>query len=514
MAKKKRRQQIVYWGSDAPAIGDQLPADADYYVVDKDISADAVLTNDFRNAVFLLGRNAAVWTQPTAFSQLPANAVLYDDSQEIPPALQRLVALKNMQPLSFKDTDRLVHVLHYDYFPGQWAFKIQPDTMRVAPTFKGTVAQAALYKTVFRGDFGDTWTPLATWVQMSWSYGDWYETLYPELQAAGGAAARIVLRVVTIATGRLLSTYRLDAADAAKGLRFYVGQEAANLMVSLEGRGSGAITVGRLHINRSREEYGHLFVGGQQIAVPGELSLGVAAYFDAGDLKPPLMVYFSGFHVAESFEGNFMMRAFHTPYLLITDNRLAGGAFYFGSAALERKIEETITATLAKLGFSAQDMILTGLSMGSTAALYYGARLQPRAIVIGKPIPAVGTAVVEGRLMRPNDFQVSFDMPLLLAGADDDAALRSIDQHFWQQFNRGDFSRTILGITYMDRDDYNPKGFAQVYAALSNQPGHVQLLHKAVVGRHNDNTPAINRWFVQINRLLLRNEFGREEGKR
>lgn len=506
-------QQIVYWGQTALDIAAQLLGYATYYQVDQDVTPAEVLTNKYRNALFLLGSDAAIWHDSALFAQLPANAVLYDEHSTLSNQILPLVKLKNAQPLDFSNLGRLAHVIHYDYFPGQWAFKLAYDTLRFAPDFHGEVIENAGASTEIRGDFGEQWTALATWVQMTWSYGDWYETFYPECTSDEGVDVRFLVRIIEIESGRLIASKILAADRFQAGLPFYVGEKSANIMVSVQARGSGTITLGRMHVNRTREDYGHLFVGGQQIFEPQELAQGVSTYFDAGDMKPPLMVYFSGYHIAEVFEGNFMMRSFRAPYLLITDNRLGGGAFYFGTKKLEQQITDVIRKTLKRLGFGGHDLVLTGLSMGTTGALYYGAELLPKAIIIGKPLPEVGTIAQYGRLGRPDEFEVVNDMLMLLQGSNEEEALTAQNDHFWRQFSQADFGQTVLGIAYMREDDYQPDGFDHIYQELSKQNSRVQLLHKGISGRHNDNSPAITRWFVQITQFVLQRYFKRGGAK-
>lgn len=506
----KMQQQVVYWGQNALEIASKLPGYADFYQVDHDVTPSKVLSDTYRNALFLLGSDAAVWQEPAWFAKLPANAILYDSRSSLSAAIQALATLKNAQPLDFSDLDRLAHVIHYDYFPGQWAFKLAYDTLRIAPDFQGEVSENAGTSTVIQGDFGGQWTPLATWVQMTWSYGDWYETFYPECTADADVDVRFLVRIVEIESGRLIASKILAANQSKAGLPFYVGKKSANIMVSVQAKGNGTITLGRMHINRSRESYGHLFVGGRLISDPHELAQGVASYFDAGDMKPPLMVYFSGYHIAESFEGNFLMRAFHTPFLLISDNRLVGGAFYFGSDDLERQIADVIQDTLNRLRFRPKDLILVGQSMGSTGALYYGAQLTPAGIVVSKPLPDVGTIANEGRLNRPNDFEPIMDIVNKLAGGDSPQEIAGLNERFWTQFKKGDLARTILGIVYMQQDDYQPDGFARIYHDLANQNAHVQLLHKGIPGRHTDPAPNVIQWVIKIARLILAESFKRK----
>ncbi|WP_316242982.1 accessory Sec system protein Asp2, partial [Streptococcus suis] len=85
---------------------------------------------------------------------------------------------------------------------------------------------------------------------------------------------------------------------------------------------------------------GEFILGGQRL-VDHQLQE-IFTYFDPADFKPPLCVYFSGFRTAEGFEGFWMMKGLKTPFMLICDPRLDGGAFYLGSQELEDKIQGKI----------------------------------------------------------------------------------------------------------------------------------------------------------------------------
>ena len=95
----------------------------------------------------------------------------------------------------------------------------------------------------------------------------------------------------------------------------------------------------------------------------------VFAYFDPGDRKPPLNVYFSGYKTKEGFEGYRAMRNLGCPFLLISDARLEGGGFYMGSEEYEKLIKDVLRKYMDELGFSGDQVILSGLSMGTYGAL-------------------------------------------------------------------------------------------------------------------------------------------------
>ena len=87
-------------------------------------------------------------------------------------------------------------------------------------------------------------------------------------------------------------------------------------------------------------------------------------------------MYFSGYRTAEGFEGFFMMNRLNAPFILISDPRIEGGAFYLDLKIMRMALKMSSCA-LDYLGFTHDQLILSGLSMGSFGALYYATRLQP-----------------------------------------------------------------------------------------------------------------------------------------
>ncbi|MGC4432596.1 accessory Sec system protein Asp2, partial [Streptococcus suis] len=66
-------------------------------------------------------------------------------------------------------------------------------------------------------------------------------------------------------------------------------------------KGAGKLSIGALHWRYSRMGLGRFVLGGKRIADSKRQEL--FYYFNPGDMKPPLNVYFSGFRGAEGFEG-------------------------------------------------------------------------------------------------------------------------------------------------------------------------------------------------------------------
>ena len=68
--------------------------------------------------------------------------------------------------------------------------------------------------------------------------------------------------------------------------------------------------------------------------------------------------------------------------------------------------------------------------MGSFGALYYATRLQPAAVIVGKPLINVGTIANNMKLVRPNDFGTSLDVLRSNEGGISENEINQLDQNF------------------------------------------------------------------------------------
>lgn len=276
--------------------------------------------------------------------------------------------------------------------------------------------------------------------------------------------------------------------------------------VQLEARGQGVLILGNLHLRWSRRGVGHYIVGGDRLVDP-QTREEVGVYFNPGDLKPPLNVYFSGARELEGFEAYPLFRSVHAPSLLFTDPRLEVGQFYTG-AKISELIKEKIMTHLKELGFTKDQLVMNGISMGTYPALKYGAELSAHAIIVSKPITNLGYVALRGRLHRPDEFDTIFDIDSQLTKKLSIADLNMIDQTFWEDFTECDLTNTKLFIAYMKDDDYDNLA----YHDLSNNRAVKkarQFIYKGFPGRHNDD-PEVVSWFVSRLKELMQNDFGRK----
>lgn len=201
-----------------------------------------------------------------------------------------------------------------------------------------------------------------------------------------------------------------------------------------------------------------------------------------------------------------MMKNLGCPFLLFSDPRLQGGAFYLGSDELENKVKQTIQYYLDYLGLTSKDLILSGISMGTFPSFYYGAFFEPHAIIVGKPLANIGTIARRGRLEAPGVFDTSFDILRHQTGGISSQHMLQLDQRFWKVFKQADFSMTTFGLSYMKDEDMDSQAYEQLVSHLCNTGA--KILSRGTVGRHNDDSNTNILWFLHFYNMVLE-DFGR-----
>lgn len=258
-----------------------------------------------------------------------------------------------------------------------------------------------------------------------------------------------------------------------------------------------------LHDRHSRGPYGHFIPGGERYVTSQKEE--IFCYFDPGDRKPPLSVYFSGYKTKEGFEGQHMMRSMGGPFLLIAEARLEGGAFYMGSEEYERLMVSLLNKYLKKLDFTPEQMIMSGISMGTSGALYYSCDLRPHAVILGKPLIDIGTVAANEKRNRPGGFPTSLDVLLYHTGDTTSECISRLNNRFWEKFCKTNWDRTKFIVSYMLDDDYDAEAYGNMLSALSRESAHIY--GRGLHGRHNDNTAGIVQWFTSQFQKVFREDF-------
>jgi len=487
-----------------------LPAQLDWYHVPPNTSSDIqkiMDENDLEHFHAVILTDGAYLVDLLPFtSSLEPYTVFYPEqfvSQE--QNIQNLIKQHCMQAMDLSDRQGFVRDLSTSLFEGGYGDKLSPATIRIHPSFQGPVSYQGFEHLELEGDFGKNYTQLASWAYNQTVQAHSPIELWLEYEKSGPVDLRLRLRKIPAGSiSEIRQDILLKEADFAQAI--IVEQDYdAYLSISLEARGQGKVNIGNLHQRWSRKQFGKFVLGGNILhdSIRDEINY----FFHPGDFKPPLAVYFSGYRPAEGFEGYYMMKSLGCPFLLFSDPRLEGGAFYLGSEELEGKLVDTIRHYLEYLGFDHKDLILSGLSMGTFPSLYYAATFEPHAVVVGKPLANVGTIARRGRLDAPGVSNLGFDVLIHHTGGRSDKDMLELDQRFWNAFKSADFSKTTFGLSYMKDEEMDTKAYEQLVTYLCNTGAKV--LSKGTSGRHNDDTNTNVAWFLHFYKMILEGDFGR-----
>lgn len=411
-----------------------------------------------------------------------------------------------------EDPQTLINHLQSRYFFGQSGSRIFPTKMSLNEKSVSQFSYLDSRHMKILVDSTDKWTNIGSYRNSLYLDANRLFKFWLEFKSSG---IQIRLRIFVQPNNgdgdpkdNILLTIDCNSTDEIQ-LPLKMDNNSRYACVTVEAKGKGSLILGALHLRWSREGCGEFLVGGKRL-VNIEKHEDIAYYFNPGDLKPPLNVYFSGACSLEGFEAFPLFRSLHAPALLFTDMRLSIGQFYDDSTGLVgEKIKAVILATLKKLHFDRSQLIMTGISMGTYPALKYGAQLGSYMISVAKPLMNLGYLATRGRLQRPDEFDTIFDIDHQLIGEQiNNKNLNQLDEKIWQQFNQTDLSHTRLFIGYMENDDYDNHTIDKLKESPAVAKA-AQFTYKGYLGRHNDD-PAVIRWFIGRLKQVLKDDFGRE----
>lgn len=395
-----------------------------------------------------------------------------------------------------------------NYFPTSYGEKFQLKNIGVAHSFGGTVVWSGNYCVTLEGTFGETFCQSIYWRNNIPMLAGQAIELWLEYETTGNV--EIALEVTLFRAGSISEVekkWHFSEEELQKPVILDDAQQRGMLFFSLQAKGVGTLCLIALHDRYSRRGHGCFLPGGQRYVT--EKREEIFHYFDPGDRKPPLAVYFSEHKTQEGFQGYWLMRSLQCPFLLIAEQRLTGGAFYMGDAEYEAGFVKIIEECMQELSFSPQQVILSGISMGGLASVYYGCDLSPHAMIVGKPLFHMGDVAGNERLHRPGGFPESLDILQLLGGGGDAEAIARLNERFWKKFAVADWGKSKFFVAHMLEDDYESNAYEELLAHLNN--AGVQVYGKGIHGRHNDATREIVRWFRNQYQKVLAEDFGREQ---
>ncbi|MBF0780165.1 MULTISPECIES: accessory Sec system protein Asp2 [unclassified Granulicatella] len=419
------------------------------------------------------------------------------------PELTAFFKKKMPQPLHMDSPQQVVDIIHKNFFNGQYGSKLPISSIDISPNFKGNMHYEGSAYLSLTHQFGQDLSPICFWKYNVMLDKNVAMEIWLEYMCEHTCEIELHVQLIAMGGNEVIKEWTLHQEDM-QNPTIFDEKDGGYLSFSLWVKGEGTIQIGALHHRFSNLTYGQFILGGQRYS--DEKRQEFIYYFNPGNLKPPLNIYFSGFRPAEGFEGYWMLKSLGHPFLLFGDPRLEGGAFYMGSPEFEQKILSVIQECLTYLNFSNKDMILSGLSMGTFGALYYGSQCSPYAIIIGKPLVNVGSIAGVAQKLRPNEFHTSFDVLKLHTGGISQEHIKQLDERFWTHFSSSTFQNTMIATSYMKHDDYDPSAYYNMIERVGHQS--IKIYGNGWIGRHNDNSAAITNWFFTQYKEIIKRDFG------
>ena len=396
-----------------------------------------------------------------------------------------------------------------NFFPEQYGEKFGHKNIAVAQGFAGDVQWNGNYSITVYGDYGKNFNQILYWRNNIPIFPG--KALELWLEYNKDPEVEIMLSITHFASGSLSEVQQkwVFMEEDLKNVIILDNKKTYGpLFISLFAKGKGKLEVIALHDRDSRRGYGCFLPGGERYVSANREE--VFAYFDPGDRKPPLNVYFSGYKTRQGFEGYYMMRKMGSPFLLLAEPRLEGGCFYMGDEEYEKIIPQIINKYVKELNFTSEDVIMAGLSMGTFGAMYYGCDILPHAMLLGKPLASIGNVAGNERINRPGGFATSLDVLNYISNGTDAVAMEDLNKKFWDKFDKADWSHSKFVVSYMIEDDYDSDAYNTLISHLDSKG--VQVYGKGIHGRHNDDTSGIVKWFSSQFRKILTEDFGRKLG--
>lgn len=457
--------------------------------------------------VVFLDRQPGVQEYEALYHAVRAYTLFVTENVVMEDQMQTLYECKCGQALQTSQLqDFLSEELRF-YFPRVNGENFKMTNLRVAEHFSGAVRWNGNHDLTIEGDFGDQMSQVAFWSNNVLLLQDQVLDLWLEYRK--NPQVEITLEVTQFARGSLATVighWIFDERQMEQVVHVEGKQGAGFLSVSIRAKGAGRLQIIALHDRYSRGSHGHFLPGGVRYVTSDREE--IFAYFDPGDCKPPLNICFSKYRPQEGFEGYHMMREMGCPFLMLMDVRLGDGCFYMGSEGYEAKLTGMIRDRMTELGFTPEQVIFFGMSMGSSGAFYYGSRFRPHAVIVGKPLVNIGNVAANEKRIRPGGFPASLDVLQYLGGGQDAKAVLELNQRFWKRFDAADWGRTKFIVAYMLEDDYDADGYATLLEHLRSD--RVQVYGKGIHGRHNDNTKVVVQWLLSRFYRVLADDFGRE----
>lgn len=452
--------------------------------------------------LFFLDRTPLEEEVPILYQAVKAYTLFITKNVEISGMTAWLCCSKKAQNIAMKEIQNFLSQETKYYFPKPYGEKLDLKHWTIAQGFSGKVKWDANAITL-EGKFGEEFNQIVFWR---------YNVYLPQnqmldfwLEYSKDPTVSVRLEIRQFAEGsvaEVLEYWEFDEARLEQVVQVESKQNG-QAFVSICARGSGKLRIVALHKRNSRGSHGYFLPGGERYVTSKREE--IFCYFDPRDMKPPLNVFFSGWEIPEQFQGYNSSKKLGCPFLLLSEHRLRGGSFYVGDKEYEKMVLAVIEKHMKELGFTSNQVVLSGLSMGAYGAMYYGCDIKPHALVLMKPLAGIGNVAANEKYFRPAGFAASLDVLKYLEGDTDRTAIKRLNDKFWNKFDSVDWGNSKFIVSYMIEDDFESGVYEEMLSHLRSSG--VQVYGRGLHGRHGDAVKATANWFSAQFMKLIREDF-------
>lgn len=452
--------------------------------------------------LFFLDRTPLEDEVPLLYQAVKAYTLFITKYVDISGKVAWLCCSKRAQHIAVKNIQRFLLQEAKYYYPKPQGEKLDLKYWTIAQGFSGKVMWDENSVTL-EGDYGEELGQVAFWR---------YNVYLPQgqmldfwLEYSKDPSVSVSLEITQFVEGSLAEIaehWKFNETESAQVIQVE-SKQGGQAFVSICARGSGTLRIIALHKRNSRGSHGYFLPGGERYVTSDREE--IFCYFDPRDMKPPLNVFFSGWEIPERFQGYNLNRKLGCPFLLLKEHRLRGGSFYVGSKEYEAMVLSVIRKYMRELGFSSNQVILSGLSMGAYASMYYGCDIRPHALVLMKPLAGIGNVAANEKYSRPGGYPTSLDVLKFLGGDTDLEAIKKVNEKFWKKFDSADWGESKFIISYMVEDDFESGVYEEMLSHLCS--GGVQVYGRGLHGRHGDAQAATANWFSSQFIKMLNEDF-------
>ena len=181
-----------------------------------------------------------------------------------------------------------------NYYPNPYGEKFNPVALAISDSFNGKVSCSGNYNMLLEGNFGDEFSQIAYWRYNIPVFEGQCIDFYLEYKKTGNVEIKLrIYQFYNGSIGDIKQMWELDESQLADVFSIDNETDYGPVFVSILAKGQGSLDIISLHDRHSRRGHGFFLPGGERlVAKNGEE---VFVYFEKGDLKPPLSVYFSGY---------------------------------------------------------------------------------------------------------------------------------------------------------------------------------------------------------------------------